>query len=68
MRNEKRSHPKHPAIRWALPPQEAEDGRPATATEAIREGEVFFRDNSLGRYRLSVRDLLVFLQRFRIAS
>ncbi len=76
MRNKERVQSKHPAIRWAQPPQDVEDRRPGTAKAAVREGEIFFSIDegapkearvSLGRYRISVRDLLAFLQRFRIA-
>ncbi len=77
MRHEERAHPNQPAIRWAQPPQDVKDSRPGNSEAAVREGEIFFWIDegapkearvSLGRYRISVRDLLAFLQRFRIAS
>lgn len=76
MRSKERAQPNHPVIRWAQPP-EAEESRPRIAPAAVREGEIYFQVDegvpkparaSLGRYRISVRDLLAFLQRFRIAS
>ena len=76
MRSKERTQPNHPVIRWAQP-LEAQESRPGIAPAAIREGEIFFRvvegtpkpaRASLGRYRISVRDLLAFLQRFRIPS
>ncbi len=77
MNSKERAHPSYPVIRWAQPPQDVEDSRPGIAKAAVREGEVFFLVDegapqtaraSLGRYRISVRDLLMFLRRFRIAS
>ena len=77
MKHKERANPSQPAIRWAQPPQGVEDSRPGTAEAAVREGEIFFLADegvpqaaraSLGRYRISVRDLLAFLQRFQIAS
>ena len=77
MKNTERAHPNHPAIRWAQPPQDVEDSRPGNSEAAVREGEIFFLADegvpqaaraSLGRYRISVRDLLAFLQKFQIAS
>ena len=63
MRSKERAQPNHPVIRWAQP-LEAEESRPRIPPAAVREGEIYL----LGRYRISVRDLLAFLQRFRIAS
>ncbi len=77
MKNKERVHSNHPVICWAQPPQTLKDSRPRIAKAAVREGEIFFRVDegapketrvSLGRYRISVRDLLAFLQRFRIVS
>ena len=77
MKNKERVHSNHPVIRWAQPPQDVGDSRPGIAKAALHEGEIFFWVDegapkearvSLGRYRISVRDLLAFLQRFRIAS
>ena len=77
MKNKERAHPNHPVIRWAQPPQDVEDSRPGIAEAAVREGEILLWVDegvpqaarvSLGRYRISVPDLLAFLQRFRVAS